>query len=157
MRKIISVLSLFASVAAFGNTTRRVPVIEDTLGTQGAAISGATFGIESSLSRAWIEVRVQEENSSDDTGPSIQTIRSRVEGLSYDSANAQIVFAGEGSAPVVCAHVVTKKFLWHRYEKQIPTGLCQISAQVAKKRVDNGFELVTREVLTVELIVQSAN
>ena len=153
---LFSAVFFLAATIVSASDLRTVPVFQEVLNLRGASVSSTGYGIEPELGRAWLDVKVEEPGSGEDSGVT-QTFRAKVAGLSFDAAKREIIFQPESGEAVTCVKVVTKKRLWIRYEKQVPTGLCRIAAKVVSQKVDTGFQLERREVLEVNLEVQTGS
>lgn len=92
-----------------------------------------SFGINEEMNRAWIEVAIFSNLSSDDSGPSYDRVK--VTGLSL--VGGSVVLDVEGQQ-VECAKVRTVGIFRTRVAKA--TGNCKFTTKVESRISDDGFE-----------------
>jgi len=111
----------------------------------------AEFAVNRNLGRAWIDVKVTTERTTEGPPPE-ELIMKMVEGLYYDSARKQVLYR-TASEPIVCAEDAT--FLWTTHLKS--TGQCLLKPRTEQRKVDDGFNVREQAVAQVFLEVQHAS
>jgi hypothetical protein len=112
--------------------------------------ANAEFAVNREAGRVWVEAAV--DNGGEGEVWDHQTLRSKVDGLSYDALTGDIVYT-EGEARVLCAKVVKSKFLFISWSRIKRTGACKLIPRFESIVHDNGFEREKRKHLLVELSV----
>jgi hypothetical protein len=105
-------------------------------------LQGIGFGVNAKLNRAWLKLFYHDSSCDGIEGCNAdQTRVTKVTGLTYDAAHAQVVYSEDGSAPVVCARVVRHKIpLFPEWTTVDSTGACGYDVQTAVGTQDDGFE-----------------
>jgi len=122
-------LSLSAVTASAADTT---PIFKAPIGATEASKS-KTFGINTDLGRAWVEIDIYRDPSE-----TTETYRVQVPGLSYDKDKAQVVYSSDGQT-VVCANVRNTGGWIFKHQRVEPTGDCELTRKYVKVPVDDGF------------------
>ena len=129
LRKMI--LSVVALTCVSG-VSRAAPIVVYDQPVDEFQRVNAAFGAEPKLGRAWIVIeRVDSEfeTTRDDS------VRARVDGLSYDQPADALVYQAPGEAPIVCAKG-TSELTERRYN---PTGDCPLKISYENRTVDDGI------------------
>lgn len=127
-----------AEVGFESNGTHAMPPTIDT-----------KFSAEKELGRAWIVVTVREIEDSSDSMAKAESVRVRVDGLTYDPATGNIVYEGANQQKTVCAE--QRRFLGAKFFKK--TRNCRISVAFDSRKVDDGFGLKEERVANIVLDV----
>lgn len=145
--KVMAIILAFFSVNAMAMSDAEV-----SLETNGLHASPPTvetrFAADRELGRAWIVLTVKELASGDSIAQA-ESVRVRVDGLSFDPATGNITYEGPNQQKTVCAE--QRRFLASRFFKK--TRDCKISVAFDTRKVDDGFSLKEERVANVVLDV----
>ena len=123
-------------------------LVMDTVVSDAYVNAAAEFAVNREAGRAWVEAAV--DNGGDGEVLEHQTLRTKLEGLSYDARTGEIVYAANGSR-VVCARVARSRFLFIRWTSIRKLAACKLLSRFESVVEDNGFELEKKKHLVVEL------
>lgn len=141
---VAGLLSLPASAALADAASARTITVYDGPATV-AFNEKHHFGINAELNRAWTNLVFKR---GDDDPLAVKRVT--VPGLRYAPDRNAVIYAADGSE-VVCATVQTRQFLGMTSRRQQATGNCNFQTRTEQVRVDNGFDIETRERVRVEL------
>lgn len=140
MKTVIAVALMIVSTLSFGAS---VKVYE--AGQYVSSIDGS-FGINEELGRAWVELSIY-DNFSSDSGPSYDRVL--VPGLSI--VGGQVVLDVQGQQ-VVCANI--KPVGIFRYRLAKATGNCKFVTTIEKRSEDTGFEIRKYSVKVLSIVTK---
>lgn len=106
------------------------------------------FAADKDLGRAWIVLTVKDKVSGENGEAPPETVKVRVDGLSFDSSTGDITYEVD-QQKTVCA--TQKRFLVNRYYKK--TKNCQINVSFDTRKIDDGFNLREERIANVVLDV----
>lgn len=147
MLLVLEILMAALIGAAFAPAARSRTVMDAIVG-EAYRSPTAEFVVNEEDGRAWVEVAVDNGSFGDDFDR--QTLRARVEGLSYDAFTREIVYSDDGLR-LVCARITTSRFLFSRQIHIRSTGRCELGARLERRMDDNGFEHTKNKHLVVDL------
>jgi hypothetical protein len=130
LRKMV--LSLTALTCVSG-VARAAPIVVYDKPVDEFQRVGAAFDADAKLGRVWIAIEKVDsefETTRDDS------VKARVDGLSYDQASDAVVYQAAGEAPIVCAKKDTE-LTEKRYN---PTGNCPLKISYENRTIDDGTE-----------------
>lgn len=145
--KVMAILLALFSINAMAMSDAEVSL--ESFGTLSSRPTVETrFAADGELGRAWIVMTVK-ELFMDDSLPKAETIRVRVDGLSFDPASGNITYEGENGQKTVCAE--QRRILASKYYKK--TRNCNINVAFDTRKVDDGFKLKEERVANIVLDV----
>jgi hypothetical protein len=124
----------------------------DTVVSHAYVNAAAEFAVNREARRAWVEVAVDNGGDGDREAWDQQTLRAKLEGLSYDARTGEIAYAANGSR-VVCARVARSKFLFISWTSIRKLAACNLLSRFESVVEDDGFELQRKKHLVVELSI----
>jgi hypothetical protein len=128
MKKIIPcLLAVFSGAGIAG----AAPIVVLDAPIEESETVTAKFDYDSQLGRAWIDID-EVDNQYEETP--VATVQRKVDGLSYDSENNQVLYR-KGDRSIVCAE--EKSFLG--IGSLSNTGNCPLRVSVEERTVDDGF------------------
>ena len=104
------------------------------------SLISAKFEVNRKLGRAWLKIEISDSGSNGEDSI-VEVIRRRVDGLSYDLANDNVVYTS-ADRTVVCAE--GKDFLFQKYLKTREE--CPISISSENRTFDDGFHVLNQVV-----------
>ena len=137
-----TMIATILAVVSLNTFAASIPVYEST----GYDRLTADFGINEEMGRAWVEVAIHSNYSSDDSGPSYDRVK--VPGLSI--VGGSVVLNNEGQQ-VECAKIRSVGIFRTRVAKA--TGNCKFTTKVETRIADDGFE--TRKVRVTILSLET--
>lgn len=147
MKKWVFCLSLLSTVAANASVVIEAPI--DHYNER----HDAFFEVNKEEKRAWVSLRISKQTfGKEPENIQLRTIRSKVEGLSYDADSQAIVLEKDG-ALIECAKVVPRGWSVFRYDKIIPTD-CELMVLKKVKTDDDGYRSRRKRVVQVHLITK---
>jgi hypothetical protein len=145
-------LGLPALSAAATAAPENPPMISKTVFQRpldGEDLDAAHFDVNRDLGRAWIDIELMPDYTTDEQ-PEI--FQQRLSGLYYDPARKQVIYLN-GTKQIVCAE--DSSFLGHTSLKE--TGQCKLRLSSEKRPVDDGFNVDQETVGKVVFEVQNPN
>ena len=126
--------SLLPAVAAAASNPAAVSktVFEQRLNDE--EVDAAHFDVNRNLGRAWIDVDIRADYTTDEQP---EVVQRSLRGLYYDSARKEVIYRS-GAKDIVCADDDTN-FLGMTSLKE--TGQCDLQLSSEKRSVDDGFEV----------------
>jgi hypothetical protein len=105
------------------------------------------------LKRAWVEVEVEGNYSTDNIGRENGYLRKKIDGLSLDPNTKNVIFTKNEGPPVTCATFV--KGGMFSGDKLKPTGACKFTTKTKSSHIDDGFRLRNRTFIVVDMNVET--
>ena len=121
-------------------------LVMDTVVAGAYVNAAAEFAVNEEAGRAWVETVV--DNGGEGEVLDQQTLRAKLEGLTYDARTHEIAYADNGSR-VLCAKVARSKFLFIAWTSVRRTAACKLVSRFESVVHDNGFEFERRKHLVV--------
>jgi hypothetical protein len=115
----------------------------------GEDLDAAHFDVNRDLGRAWIDVELMPDYTTDEQP---EVFQQHLGGLYYDPARKQVIYRN-GTQHVVCAE--DSSFLGHTSLKE--TGQCKLRLSSEKRPVDDGFNVEQEIVGTVVFEARNPN
>lgn len=106
------------------------------------------FAADKELGRAWIVVTVKEQPTGDSIAQA-DSVKVRIDGLSYDPVSGNITYEGPNQQKTVCAE--QRRFFAARFFKK--TRDCRVNVAFDTRKVDDGFNLKEERVANIVLDV----
>lgn len=106
------------------------------------------FAADKDLGRAWILLTVKDRIAAENNGAPPETVKVRVDGLSFDPATGDIVYEAN-QHKTVCA--TQRRIFVKQFYKQ--TRDCQISVSFDTRKIDDGFNLREERIANIVLDV----
>lgn len=145
--KVMAILMAFFSINAMAMSDAEVSL--ESNGTHASPPTIETrFAADRELGRAWIVLIVKEMPTGDSISQ-VESVKVRVDGLSYDPVSGNITYEGPNQQKTVCAE--QRRFLASRFFKK--TRDCKISVAFDTRKVDDGFNLKEERVANIVLDV----
>jgi hypothetical protein len=143
LKHAVTIIALIAGSFRGAANAAQVIVFEQPLNTWNQEVF-AEFAVNRELSRAWIDVQIQDTDYLGEGLPSTEVIMRMLDGLYYDSARKQLLYR-TGTESVVCAE--DANFLWTTYLKS--TGNCLLTSSTEQRKIDDGFNVHEQTVAKV--------
>lgn len=145
--KVLAVLMAFFSINVMAMSDAEVNL--DSNGIMASPPTVETrFAADKELGRAWIVLTVK-ENPTLDSIAQAESVKVRVDGLSYDPVSGNITYEGPNKQKTVCAE--QRRFFAARFFKK--TRDCKINVAFDTRKVDDGFNLREERVANIVLDV----
>ena len=146
--KVMAILLAFFSVNAMAMSDAEVSLESNGMHASPPTVE-TRFAADRELGRAWIVMTVKELDNSADSMARAESVKVRVDGLSYDPASGNITYEGPNHQKTVCAE--QKRFLAAKFFKK--TRDCKINVAFDSRKVDDGFNLKEERVANIVLDV----
>lgn len=145
MKTLILFFGLILTTVAAAET---VLVLEAPAGSHSEY--AAALDVNKKLGRAWVVVT---ETSYTFGDAHYTDKRVLVPGLSYDQATKEVIYT-LGTERIVCSNLYNQRWVIDIGGSLHDTGRCRFAVEVVKIQKDDGFEIESKKVVQVNLIIE---
>jgi hypothetical protein len=127
-------------------------IFEKSLFSMSRMDANAHFEINKELNRAWVNVVLSEWGGGGDS-VSYEEYRVKIEGLSYDPLEKQIILERNGER-IICGKIYNRRFVIDQGRSIKLTNRCKFEAKFMVDKVDDGFEIKDVDMVRVYMTVE---